>query len=529
MKYLCTLIWFINLIFADIDFNSEIQPIFDAKCTNCHGNSGGLNLDSYEGLMNGGISGESVIPFNHELSELWLRVDSGQMPLGNDDLSLEEINLIAQWIDDGAYEFIETSVVNLKYPINGAELNYIHIYFEWDQFPNASSYKLEWSNSSSFINVNSVFSNSTDILVEEGVEWGNTYYWRVAPIINEIEDEYSDIFTFSTGDAKFNINVTCENFDNIQDGLTIFGDLWGFRSGIIEANGNEIWNDGNASFMMNHVDEFGQIFGFSTNDYPNKTGSAINTDGQYIWQAPEDIVVDIHEVKQISNGNYMGFVNETLLGPIPMDIPNAWIFELNGYEVDGVTHEFAWTAQKLVEWNRDTNEEIWSWNPFDYYTMDDYDKYEATWWNAFYDGFHDWTHSNAFYFDENENAIYMSNRHLSRLIKIDYPSGEIIWMMGMPAEYMDSGDEHICTELGFSFQHNIKRLENGNLLFFDNGNLSQMLRNIDNPITRMLEVEVIDNSYCNIVWEYNMPSDLYSPWMGSVLLLENGNYFDIKN
>ena len=94
----------------------------------------------------------------------------------------------------------------------------------------------------------------------------------------------------------------------------------------------------------------------------------------------------------------------------------------------------------------------------------------------------------------------------------------------MPAEHMASGDEHICSDLGFSFQHNIKLLENGNLLFFDNGNLSEMLRDLNNPITRMLEIEVIANSYCNIIWEYDLPQNLYSPWMGSVHLLDNGNY-----
>ena len=42
------------------------------------------------------------------------------------------------------------------------------------------------------------------------------------------------------------------------------------------------------------------------------------------------------------------------------------------------------------------------------------------------------------------------------LSKISYPSGEVVWNMGLPSEYMASGDEHICTDLLFSFQHNIQ-------------------------------------------------------------------------
>ena len=51
-----------TLIFA-VDYNSEIQPIFDNNCGNCHlGNSsGGLNLSSYDDLMDGGDDGDIEI------------------------------------------------------------------------------------------------------------------------------------------------------------------------------------------------------------------------------------------------------------------------------------------------------------------------------------------------------------------------------------------------------------------------------------------------------------------------------------
>ena len=36
---------------AQVDYETEIQPIFNSSCTNCHGNSGGLSLSSYSNLM----------------------------------------------------------------------------------------------------------------------------------------------------------------------------------------------------------------------------------------------------------------------------------------------------------------------------------------------------------------------------------------------------------------------------------------------------------------------------------------------
>jgi len=91
-----------TILMATIDYESQIQPIFNSKCVDCHGNFGGLDMSSYENLMNGGNSGDVVIPFDHFSSELWIRIDSGQMPPGNNDLTQNEVDLIAEWIDEGA-------------------------------------------------------------------------------------------------------------------------------------------------------------------------------------------------------------------------------------------------------------------------------------------------------------------------------------------------------------------------------------------------------------------------------------------
>ena len=96
------IVFAMTILMAAIDYDSQIQPIFDARCVDCHGNFGGLDLSSYENLMNGGSSGESIVPFDHFSSELWIRINSGQMPPGNNDLTQDQINLISQWIDEGA-------------------------------------------------------------------------------------------------------------------------------------------------------------------------------------------------------------------------------------------------------------------------------------------------------------------------------------------------------------------------------------------------------------------------------------------
>ena len=107
IKYL-TLIVLILPLYAEVDYNSEIQPIFNSRCTNCHSGSDAeedLSLTSYNNVMNGGDSGDVIIPFDHANSLLWQYVNSGFMPpygSGNDILTTGQINLIAQWINEGA-------------------------------------------------------------------------------------------------------------------------------------------------------------------------------------------------------------------------------------------------------------------------------------------------------------------------------------------------------------------------------------------------------------------------------------------
>ena len=72
---------------STIDYASQIQPIFDASCTSCHGGAGGLSLTSYENLMAGGNSGDVVIPGDYSYSILWAYVNSGDMPPGDNDLT----------------------------------------------------------------------------------------------------------------------------------------------------------------------------------------------------------------------------------------------------------------------------------------------------------------------------------------------------------------------------------------------------------------------------------------------------------
>jgi len=114
MKVVLYIMTTVTLMFA-VDYETEIQPIFDNHCGNCHlGNSsGGLNLSSYEDVMQGANAGPVVIPGLHAVSSLYDRItrdnsEAGDMPPGNEELTSDQIDLIVQWIDEGALPEGET-------------------------------------------------------------------------------------------------------------------------------------------------------------------------------------------------------------------------------------------------------------------------------------------------------------------------------------------------------------------------------------------------------------------------------------
>jgi len=91
--------------------NLEVRAIFAHNCYQCHSElkqKGELVLENEEGVMRGGESGEILIKGDAEHSEIIRRVklprdDEESMPGKGKALSAGEIELIALWIDQGAY------------------------------------------------------------------------------------------------------------------------------------------------------------------------------------------------------------------------------------------------------------------------------------------------------------------------------------------------------------------------------------------------------------------------------------------
>ncbi len=93
-----------------ITYDDHILPIFRQKCLSCHNldkKRGDLDLGNYTSLMQGGSSGEVVVPGDSDSSYLYLLVtheSEPAMPLDSPKIPAEMIEKIGQWIDGGLLE-----------------------------------------------------------------------------------------------------------------------------------------------------------------------------------------------------------------------------------------------------------------------------------------------------------------------------------------------------------------------------------------------------------------------------------------
>src|SRR5437899_3853446 len=92
---------------AAVDFQRDVQPILRDHCVSCHGpemQMNGLRLDRRADALRGGTQSD-IGPGNADGSRLYHRLVGTsvgpQMPPGG-PLSDEQIEIIKQWIDEGA-------------------------------------------------------------------------------------------------------------------------------------------------------------------------------------------------------------------------------------------------------------------------------------------------------------------------------------------------------------------------------------------------------------------------------------------
>ena len=300
-------------------------------------------------------------------------------------------------------------IAGLITPEDNSTLNHLHVLFEWEQEPETDHYEIQISENPTFTTTIFQVDDQTLAFIEQDVmEWDKTYYWRIRPVnYNGVSGPWTDTYSFSTGSSLSETTTTISNASEIQNGVTVFGAFFNYFSAAIDQTGKEIWNSGSENVVYYSTSQFGDVFGCTlvSGAENNLPGMEFTFEGETIWEEPNDEFLH-HDMIQLPNGNYLGIVEASSLGPIPI---GSWtpLFQGLGFQADGVTIEFPWIGDKLVEWDKDTKEVVWEWSVFDHFNMMDYDQYGGTWNQAYINLHYDWTHVNAVIFDEEESTLYI--------------------------------------------------------------------------------------------------------------------------
>jgi mono/diheme cytochrome c family protein len=90
---------------GDVSFANDVLPIFQATCVKCHGGEDlkeGLDLTTYDGLIAGSFNGAVITAGNADDSYLVHQLLEGEMPKRGPRLADEQIQIIVDWINQGA-------------------------------------------------------------------------------------------------------------------------------------------------------------------------------------------------------------------------------------------------------------------------------------------------------------------------------------------------------------------------------------------------------------------------------------------
>ena len=205
-----------------------------------------------------------------------------------------------------------------------------------------------------------------------------------------------------------------------------------------------------------------------------KTGNGYNMDG--------------HDMLLMENGHYL------LMSYDPQ------IVDMSQYVLGGNPNA---TVVGLVIQEVDVNETVYfQWRSWDHFQITDAtDDINLQGSNI------DYVHGNAFAFDLDGNLL-ISSRHLDEITKINYETGDIIYRFGL----LSKNNQFVINNdpVGFSHQHDVKVLPNGNITIFDNGNLRPA------QYSQALEYSIDEISMtASRVWHYQNDPNVYGASTGS--------------
>ncbi len=310
---------------------------------------------------------------------------------------------------------------------------------------------------------------------------------------NNLPPDYPAPTVYSYGDHDHEyifINVRCRNSSQ----------PWKRYLTILDAYGTPIYYDKSVKNRSNFSLLSNGMLSYCLNTSPNSQQEKYYImDSSYIVvdsvNTGNGYILDAHDMLLLGNGNYLVMSYD----PQPVDMSEVVPGGNPGAIVTGLVIQEVDNAENVY----------FQWRSWDHFEITD-----ATYDIDLTASQIDYVHGNAFEIDFDGN-ILLSSRHLDEITKIDFTTGDILWRFGLNSEnnmFAINNDPY-----GFTHQHDIRKLTNGNYTLYDNGNLR-------NPqYTQVLEYEIDEATLtAKLVWDYHHTPQVYAGSAGSFRTQPNG-------
>ena len=398
------------------------------------------------------------------------------------------------------------------FPKEGSSLNYRLIGFSFEHRLPGCKYKVEiaegnYNDVDSFSkNIVKTFSSDTNKVINEVPSFGKQYTWRVTYKNTKTKkNTNSDLYHFST---KLILTV-----DTSITRLRVIKKAEKYKDAYVFLDASKTLNDMNGMpvWFLPALDERPPINFLSSGDYKITNRGTItfldnlrapqayevDYNGNILWKAPNtgEVSGDTtehyhHQLTRLSNGHYMVLGQESLSLKLPGRVDRSFLIDkANKGKIilDSSTHTYYERMQfgTVIEYDS-TGKVVWSWKSSGYFKGSDV--YNHT------------TDKGVFDVDDlHENAFYFSFKNVSRIIKIQYPEGNILRVYGKLYEPEKPGYENPL----FHHQHSCRISEDGSLYLYNNNN-----RHVGSlPTLLFMKEPVSDQDTLKKVWEYVCTTD----------------------
>jgi hypothetical protein len=276
-------------------------------------------------------------------------------------------------------------------------------------------------------------------------------------------------------------------------------DLSNFASIIVDTEGNLLYYSyENVFFDLQHgnvqgifFDDASGFFTFASTDPFFSTPDTIK---------PDSLIIDAHDAMQTPEGNIFLLCTDTCFADLSAYHQQNPALTDSMYLLVPLINEYDSTGKLLFSWRADR-----------VFSFEDIDPVIAM---TIFSNYVAYMHPNRISL-RNGNELIVSFRTASCVVSIDYPSGDVNWVLG--------GKKNDFTFIGdtvvFSGQHDAHFRENGNLVMLDNG-----LNNSTN-IVRAIEYKLdTANMTAEAIWQYAWDSTMQCIGLGSMGIVDDTNY-----